>query len=69
MIKINTKELKGVWVVNKDCRHLYCFRPGVYHHRGALGAAGSRNTGDKTACCLTNAYHGCPQRKDVKPDA
>lgn len=36
-----------------------CFSPGVYQHRGAT-SVGLRNAGYYSACCMYQAYHGCP---------
>ena len=47
------------WVCAPNCLGMTCFRPGAYYHRGAT-MSGSRNTGDSSKMCMTNAYHGCP---------
>src|SRR5579871_3684099 len=49
------------WVLNNKCIGCICFSPGEFATRGAVGAAGTRNTGQTTLCCLTNAYRGCPE--------
>lgn len=46
-------------VVDSQCLARPCFRPGYYESRGAT-LSGSRNTGNVSACCTRNAYHGCP---------
>jgi hypothetical protein len=46
----------------KDARCIgrSCWAPGMYQHRGAI-LSGSRNTGSPDSpCCMTRAYHGCP---------
>lgn len=43
-----------------SCIGYLCFAPGMYQHRGATGSSGSRNTGQETGMCMTQAYHGCP---------
>jgi len=48
-------------VIAHSCLSCKCFQPGYYAHRAAAGAGmGSRNTGQVSACCLQNAYRGCP---------
>jgi hypothetical protein len=47
-------------VRNQGCIGAECLVLGLVRHRGATGRGGSRNTGAITACCLTNASHGCP---------
>ena len=49
------------WVRDAKCIGAECLALGLYQHRGAAGASGTRNTGQLSACCLTNAYHGCPR--------
>lgn len=46
-------------VLNINCLGCTCLTLGLYQHRGAT-SSGSRNTGDYSACCMTRAYHGCP---------
>jgi hypothetical protein len=48
------------WVKDRHCIEAQCLALGLFQHRGAIGAAGSRNTGQVSATCMTNAYHGCP---------
>ena len=54
-----TGEKGRYWFRDRQCIGLECWAPGRYQHRGAT-LAGSRNTGGETLCCMTNAYHGCP---------
>jgi len=42
---------KDVHVLSKECFNRNCFHPHDWHH-------------DRHLVCLTNAVHGCPQRKD-----
>lgn len=52
--------------VGPRCIEAKCWAPGMYQHRGAT-PSGSRNSGSPdTACCLNNAYHGCPQPEDAR---
>jgi hypothetical protein len=46
-------------VSNTKCLGCQCLVLGSYQHRGATNS-GSRNTGDYSPCCMTRAYHGCP---------
>jgi hypothetical protein len=48
------------WVRDASCIGAECLALGLYQHRGAAGASGTRNTGAISATCMTNAYHGCP---------
>lgn len=48
------------WVKDAQCLGAQCLALGLFQHRGAIGAAGSRSTGAYTPTCMTNAYHGCP---------
>lgn len=53
------------------CIGRQCWAPGVYQHRGAT-LSGSRNTGATSPCCMTRAYHGCPdgpvgEKKEIDP--
>jgi hypothetical protein len=57
------KDGKKYWVIGPECIGRTCLALGTFHHRGAIGAAGSRNTGSVSLCCLRNAYHGCPSEK------
>jgi hypothetical protein len=47
-------DVRDVWCIGRKCLAL-----GAYQHRGATGK-GSRNTGAISHCCMTRAYHGCP---------
>lgn len=49
-------------VANRECIGCQCLALGLFQHRGAT-MSGSRNTGDYSACCMTRAYHGCPDDK------
>jgi hypothetical protein len=42
---------KDVHVLSKECFNRNCFHPHDWHY-------------DRHLTCLTNAVHGCPQRKD-----
>lgn len=53
--------LKPIWVTEKSCQKRECFAPGRFEHRGST-MKGSRNTGEFTYTCMTNAYHGCPRK-------
>jgi hypothetical protein len=55
---------RSILAVKHKCIGRKCLALGLYQHRGALGASGSRNTGAISACCLRNAYQGCPDSKD-----
>lgn len=58
----NSKALgRGVRGTVKDskCIGRECFHVDFYEHRGAT-LSGSRNTGEKSCCCMNNAYRGCP---------
>jgi len=57
-IYLKQKKVK-YWVCALNCLGMACFSPGSYHHRGTTGS-GSRNTGDSSKMCMTNAYQGCP---------
>ena len=57
------KDKKRYLVLDRDCIGRKCLALGAYQHRGAIGAAGSRNTGAFTLCCLNNANHGCPTER------
>lgn len=46
-------------VLNKECLGKNCLVTGHYQVRGGT-LSGSRNTGETSPCCLTRAYHGCP---------
>jgi hypothetical protein len=48
------------WVRDAKCLGAECFALGLYQHRAAAGASGTRNTGAISATCMTNACHGCP---------
>jgi hypothetical protein len=48
------------WVKDALCLGAECLALGLFQHRGAIGAAGSRNTGQLSPTCMRNAYHGCP---------
>jgi hypothetical protein len=50
---------RSYWVKDAQCLGAECLALGLFQHRGAIGAAGSRNTGAISATCMTNAY-GCP---------
>jgi hypothetical protein len=56
------------WVRDAKCLGAECLALGLYQHRAAAGAAGSRNTGQLSACCMTNAYHGCPVCPHYRPE-
>lgn len=66
----NTEQAKredppGLYSVsNRECLGCKCFTPGEYESRGAIGAAGSRNTGNIQRCCIKREYHGCPDEED-----
>ena len=47
------------WVRDAQCIGAGCLALGLFQHRGAT-MSGSRNTGAVSACCMTNAYRGCP---------
>lgn len=49
------------WVRDSQCLGAQCLALGNFQHRGASGMGqGSHSTGAVSPCCLTNAYHGCP---------
>ena len=48
-------------VMDGDCIGRECLVLGPFTVMGAVGNGGYRNTGDVRFCCLTRAYHGCPQ--------
>ena len=50
-------------VASAKCIGCECLRLGLYQSRGAT-LSGSRNTGNYSACCMTRAYHGCPDETD-----
>lgn len=51
--------------LNSRCIGRRCWAPGMYQHRSPLSCGGSRNTGSPdTACCMSRAYHGCPEGPD-----
>ena len=50
------------WVKDAQCIGAECLALGLYQHRGAIGAAGSRSTGAVSPMCMRNAYHGCPRQ-------
>jgi hypothetical protein len=51
--------------VDSRCIGRTCWAPGYFQHRSPLSCGGSRNTGSPdTACCMTNAYRGCPEGPD-----
>ena len=56
------------WMLDRLCIGRKCFQPGPYEHRGAIGIAGSRNTGDISLMCMRNAHHGCPDEEDMGYD-
>jgi hypothetical protein len=47
------------WVKDAQCLGAECLALGLFQHRGAT-MSGSRNTGDVSPTCMTNAYRGCP---------
>ena len=60
MATIKRKGEKGGYdVLNKACLGCICLALGNYESRGAT-LSGSRNTGNFTKCCMSRAYHGCP---------
>lgn len=62
-IKIKGKEYE---VAFPECGNYKCFVPGEYQHRSLNPGGGSRSTGGVSLCCITNAYHGCPETKFFK---
>jgi hypothetical protein len=59
-LKIKGKKRK-YWIRDNDCLSAQCLVLGLYQRRGAGGmGAGSHSTGAVSACCMTNAYRGCP---------
>jgi hypothetical protein len=44
--------------LDAECIGRRCFEPGLYRIRDAT-LAGSRNTGDYSACCLYRVAYGC----------
>ena len=61
-------KINGYDCCDKNCPQRKCWSPGLYQHRGACGAAGSRNTGAVTKCCMTRAYRGCPEPLPSVPE-
>jgi hypothetical protein len=58
------KDGKNYWVLDRQCIGRACLALGSYQHRGASGAGlGTHRTGQVMLCCLTNAYHGCPEQR------
>ena len=55
------------WVRDEKCIGAQCLALGLFQHRGAIGASGSRNTGQLSPTCLTNAYRGCPREVEYPP--
>jgi hypothetical protein len=53
-------DARRYWVRNAQCLGAECLALGLFQHRGAIGAAGTRNTGAVSPTCMTNAYRGCP---------
>lgn len=44
-----------------------CWGPGQFQHRGASGMGmGTHATGQYSYCCMTRAYHGCPDGPEGK---
>lgn len=66
---IKNEQQKRYWFSDgHKCLGYECFAPGNYQHRGAT-MSGSRNTSSSpTPCCLTNAYHGCPDDLIYDPE-
>ncbi len=59
-IRLKSDKKKTRYSVKDDqCIGKDCLTLGLYQVRGASGS-GSRNTGEMSPCCMTRAYHGCP---------
>jgi len=56
-------------VLNADCIGCSCLQLGLFQHRGATGASGSRNTGKMSPCCMWRAYRGCPNDREARVSA
>lgn len=52
-------KIKGYECLDGSCDKRWCWTPGFFQHRGAIGG-GTRNTGSSTKECVYRAYHGCP---------
>lgn len=64
MATIKRKGDKGRYaVLDRTCLGCKCLALGSFESRGAT-LSGSRNTGSYTQCCMTRAYHGCPDDDD-----
>ena len=56
-------KIRNVWVTDtKNCKDYKCFHP---HDCPIQGASGVRNSQERWMC-LTNLYHGCPDKPEKK---